>query len=183
MAKRGNRGKYDPKYHPQLIKWQTRSGLTEPEICKELNISKTTLYRWRNAHPEVEAALQHGRDFIDSLAEDALLKRVLGFKYTEQAVTKQGQVIEVTKMVIPDVGACAFWLKSRRNRQRGRDPRTTWQDVFRVENEQIPSQELPPEEMTHDELANEIRATEAALNTLERASVKAGGPGTPDTVH
>jgi transposase-like protein len=183
MAKPGNKGKFDPKYHPQLIKWQARSGLTEVEICKELKISKATLYRWRHAHPEVEEALKQSRDFIDSLVEDALLKRALGFKYKEQTVTKAGEVVEITKTVIPDVGAEAFWLKSRRGRQRGRDLRTTWQDVHRIESEQIPGQEIPPDEMTREELRSEIRSTEAALDALERGSGKTGSPGPPDTVH
>ena len=125
--------KFDPKYHPQLIKWQTRSGLTVVEVCKELKISKKTLYRWRNKYPEVEKALRESRDFTDSLVEDSLLKRALGFKYIEQSVTKAGDLVEVNKVVIPDVGAIALWLKNRRRPRKGADPRLTWQDSYRVE--------------------------------------------------
>ena len=55
MSKKGKGGrpsKYDPKYHPQLVKWMARCGKTQAEIAEELEISEPTLYAWEEISPE-----------------------------------------------------------------------------------------------------------------------------------
>jgi len=186
-----NPGKFDARYHPQMIKWATRSGLTEEEVCKELKISKSSLYRWKAKYPEVAAGMRESRDYVDSQVEDSLLKRAMGYDVEETRIlgtrTDKGVTVErfekTKRHIMPDVGAGAFWLKCRRGRIRGRDPRTTWQEVHRIEQEFVQGSELPPDELTHEELLQEIRATEAEIDALERAGGKNGSPTKPDTLH
>ena len=70
MSKKGKGGrpsKYDPKYHPQLVKWMARCGKTQAEIAEELEISEPTLYAWAKKYPEFLKSLKESGSFIDSL--------------------------------------------------------------------------------------------------------------------
>ena len=114
------RSKYDPKTTPQLVKWMARSGLTEQEIADELGINRSTLTRWKQRYPDHTEALNQSRNFVDSLVEDALLKRALGYEYeeTKMIITGEGnaqrrRVERTTKTMAPDVTAQIFWLKNR----------------------------------------------------------------------
>jgi len=54
---------------------------------------------------------------LDSRVENALLKRALGYEYTEtryEETDKGEKRVEVTKHVPPDPRAAIFWLKNRR---------------------------------------------------------------------
>ena len=98
-----------------------------------MGISSTTFYRWQQEHGEFREALKKGKAPVDTQVENALLKRALGYSYTETttdfelidtgAVDDDGKPImekkiknvrSVKKEVAPDVGAAAFWLKNRR---------------------------------------------------------------------
>jgi len=122
MAKRGPKSKYDPNIHPQLVKWMCRSGLTNEEISKEIGIAHKTLLVWAKAHEEIGKALKTSRNFVDSLVEDSLLKRALGYEYEETETTlvklpdgtaKVGRIKKIKKVLAPDTGAMCFWLKCR----------------------------------------------------------------------
>lgn len=64
------------------------------------------------------AALKKGKEVVDRQVENALLKRALGYKYTEtRTKTENGEITEtitIEKEVIPDVTAQIFWLKNRK---------------------------------------------------------------------
>lgn len=98
-----------------------------------MGISSTTFYRWQQDHGQFREALKKGKAPVDTQVENALLKRALGYSYTETttdfelidtgAVDDDGKPImekkiknirSVKKEVAPDVGAAAFWLKNRR---------------------------------------------------------------------
>ena len=122
----GRKSKYDPKLHPSLILWMARAGLIDIEISDKLKVNKDTLYRWAALHEEVAEALKESRDYVDSLVENSLLKRALGFKYTEDAVVqKSGEIVPLQKMALPDVTAIIFWLKNRRPK--------SWRDVKQID--------------------------------------------------
>lgn len=121
---------YDPRIHPQLAKWIARGGATDKEMAKEMGIAKSTLNRWKKEHPEFAEALRENKSFVDSLVEDSLLKRAVGFEYEETEITatpqgsgkdkdkqSKGRVKRVKRLVIPDVTAQIYWLN---NRQPGR---------------------------------------------------------------
>jgi transcriptional regulator with XRE-family HTH domain len=111
----------------QLQAW-ARDGLTDEQIAKNIGISRSTLAEWKNKYSDISDALKSGKEVVDIEVENALLKRALGYKYTE--VTRE-RVVEtdpetgepeeklvvtkqVTKEVAPDVTAQIFWLKNRK---------------------------------------------------------------------
>ena len=111
-----------------LLQGWARGGLTEEQIAKKCSVSPSTLSEWKNKFPEIAEALKEGKEVIDTLVENALLKRALGYEYIETThervkvgVDDDGQPIHemaltktVTKMVIPDTTAQIFWLKNRK---------------------------------------------------------------------
>lgn len=99
-----------------LIKLQgwARDGLTDEQIAKNMRINVSTLYDWKKKYSEISEALKKGKEVVDFEVENALLKKALGYKTTEQKLTKDGLVVEVEKEVPGDVTAQIFWLKNRR---------------------------------------------------------------------
>lgn len=75
-----------------LLEGRARDGLTEQEIAKSLGISRSTLYRWKEEHPELAQALRRGKEVVDYQVEGALLQTALGGNTTAQL----------------------FWLRNRR---------------------------------------------------------------------
>ncbi len=133
------RSRYDPNTTPQLVRWMARSGLTEVEIATELGINPSTLTRWKQRHPALVEALNESRNFVDSLVEDALLKRALGYEYeeTKMVATQDGKtrrVEKTKKSVVPDVTAQIFWLKNRQPER--------WRDKPQPDTDDDPLKEL-----------------------------------------
>lgn len=114
-------GKYQEWLTPEgllrLEGW-ARDGLTDEQIANNAGISPSTLYAWKDKFPELSEALKKGKDVVDRQVENALLKRALGFRYTEVRIEeseKDGQKITRTEKVIPpDTTAQIFWLKNRK---------------------------------------------------------------------
>ena len=78
------------------------------------------------SNPEISEALKKGKEVVDIQVENALLKRALGYEYTEERIEiseKDGKkVIQTVKQVIPDTTAIIFWLKNRRPGKWRSDP-------------------------------------------------------------
>lgn len=108
-----------------------RDGLTDVQIAKNMGISSKTLYRWKESYCQICQALKKGKEVVDRQVENALLKRALGYSYTETKTKKEyGEITEVTtieKEVIPDVTAQIFWLKNRKPNE--------WRDKVTVTDE------------------------------------------------
>lgn len=125
----------DIKEKLTLIEGWARDGLTDKQIAKNLGIGIRTFYEYKNTYPQFSQSLKKGKEVIDFEVENSLLKRALGYEYTE--VTKErimrkdekGQPITdihgfpcydmvvtktVKKEVVPDTTAQIFWLKNRR---------------------------------------------------------------------
>ena len=115
------------------IEGWAREGLTDVQIAAKMGIASTTFYRWQQEHGEFREALKKGKAPVDIQVENALLKRALGYSYTETTTDFElidtgmsdddgnpimekriKNVRSVKKEVAPDVGAAAFWLKNRR---------------------------------------------------------------------
>lgn len=114
-------GKYQRWLEPDgllLLEGWARDGLTDEQIAHNIGISRGTLYDWKKAYPDISNALKRGKDVVDIEVENALLKRALGYEYTEERVEisdKDGRkVIQTTKHVAADTTAQIFWLKNRR---------------------------------------------------------------------
>lgn len=114
-------GKYQRWLEPDgllLLEGWARDGLTDEQIAHNMGIATGTLYAWKKAHHEISESLKRGKDVVDIEVENALLKRALGYEYTEERVEisdKDGRkVIQTTKHVAGDTTAQIFWLKNRR---------------------------------------------------------------------
>lgn len=116
-----------------------RDGLSDEQIAKKMGIGVSTYYEWQNRFQDIAEAIKKGKAPVDIQVENALLKRALGYTYTE--VTEEysrpprpgeklppKSVKRVVKEMPPDVAALIFWLKNRRPQY--------WKDKPEVEAQQ-----------------------------------------------
>lgn len=144
------KGKYQEWLEPDgLLKLEAwaRDGLTDEQIAQNMGINTATLYRYKNDYDEICKALKRGKEVVDIEVENKLLKRALGYEYTEvtqeRVIKKDNQGTPATdlhgfpiyemvttktvkKEVLPDTTAQIFWLKNRRPDQ--------WRDKVINEN-------------------------------------------------
>lgn len=121
------KGKFSEWLTPEgllIIEGWARDGLIDEQIAKNIGISRSTLSVWKTKYPDISDALKKGKEVVDREVENALLKRALGYRYTEttkEAVkdpetgeVKMTVTKKVTKQVSPDTTAQIFWLKNRK---------------------------------------------------------------------
>lgn len=100
-----------------------RNGLTDEQIAHNIGITTTTLYDWKKKYPQFAEAVKRGKEVVDIMVENALLKSALGYSYDEVVKerifdyeTETSKVVEVkrtTKEVTPNPTSLIFWLKNR----------------------------------------------------------------------
>lgn len=100
-----------------------RNGLTDEMIAHNIGITTTTLYDWKKKYPQFAEAIKRGKEVVDIMVENALLKSAMGYKYDEVVKervfdyeTETSIVVEVkrtTKEVAPNSTSLIFWLKNR----------------------------------------------------------------------
>ena len=117
----GAKGKYQKWLEPDgllLLEGWAREGLTDEQIAKNLGIRTSTFYEWQGRFPDFVEALKKGKAPVDLEVENALLKRALGYTYTEVTTEDSDdgdhKVKRTVKQVLPDTTAQIFWLKNRR---------------------------------------------------------------------
>jgi transcriptional regulator with XRE-family HTH domain len=151
------KGKYEEWLKPEgllLIEGWARDGLTDEQIAHNIDISRSTLSEWKKNYSDISDALKRGKEVVDRMVENALLKRALGYQYDEVTYEQvsckpyedehgniREHVLEVTKKVIkevhPDTTAQIFWLKNRKPSE--------WRDkqIMEHEGQQTFSIKLP----------------------------------------
>ncbi|WP_367569054.1 helix-turn-helix domain-containing protein [Lacrimispora sp.] len=80
------KGKYEYWLTPDgllLLEAWARDGLTDEQIAHNMGISKATLYNYKRDHLDILEALKRGKEVVDILVENALLKRALGYSFNE----------------------------------------------------------------------------------------------------
>lgn len=99
----------------QLGAW-ARDGLTNEQIAANIGISRKTLQEWCVKYSDIRDTLKRNKAIIDAQVENALLKRALGYSYTEVKTVESAKgtvTTTIVKEVAPDVTAGIFWLKNR----------------------------------------------------------------------
>ena len=101
-----------------------RDGLTDEQIAHNIGIEYSTLQRWKNKYQDIQDTIKKNQAIVDIQVENALLKRALGYSYTETTnerklneATGEYEIVktkEVVKEVTPSTTAQIFWLKNRR---------------------------------------------------------------------
>lgn len=117
-----------------LLEGWARDGLTDEQIAHNIGINRTTLYAWKAKYTDFSNALKRGKEVVDRIVENALLKSAMGYKYDEvvkeriyNPETGESEMLEVkrtTKDVAPNVTALIFWLKNRQSEK--------WRDTKNV---------------------------------------------------
>lgn len=101
-----------------LIEGWARDGLTEDQIAHNMGIVRSTLSEWKLKFKDISDALKKGKEVVDREVENALLKRALGYDYTEQRIEKSDKdgtkIVQILKHVPADTTAQIFWLKNRK---------------------------------------------------------------------
>ena len=96
-------------------------GCTDRQIAAKMGISIASFYRYRLQSPELDEAIQAGKEIVDYKVESALLKAALGYKTTELKITLvfEGTNLvrkvkeRITREYPPNVLACQTWLFNR----------------------------------------------------------------------
>lgn len=138
--------KYESNVEPKLflIECWARDGLSDKQISLNLGIAYSTFRDYRAKYPALSAALKKGKEIIDYEVENALLKRALGYDYTEEKIevetNNRGKVIgkkvvQVIKHVPADTTALAIWLNNRRSDRWRRNAGKEMLDRERFEEE------------------------------------------------
>lgn len=112
-----------------LLKSYARDGYSYQDIADKFAISLMTLNNWRSKYPQIQEAIDEGRELTDYKVENALLKSALGYKTKEVKTTtimRFGKVVETQKEVLekeqpPNVQAITLWLTNR-NRDKWKTP-------------------------------------------------------------
>lgn len=148
------KGKYEYWLSPEgLLKLESwaRDGLIDEQIAENIGINPATLYDWKKKYPEISEALKRGKEVVDIEVENALLKRALGYEYTETKTEEyivEGvpvkRVTKTVKEVVPDTTAQIFWLKNRRPEQ--------WRDKQDIEHSGAVNVRKVYDEMSEEEL-------------------------------
>lgn len=123
----GRPSKYFTNVEPKLllIEAWARDGLTIEDIAANLEVSAASMYEYQKQYPELLEALKNGREVIDTMVENALLKAALGYTYEETKESDEG-FERTTKVAHPNTTALIFWLKNRKPSQ--------WRDKQELEH-------------------------------------------------
>lgn len=149
----------------QIEAW-ARNGLTDEQIAKNMEIGYSTLQTWKGKYQDIQDTLKKNKAIVDVEVENALLKRALGYSYTETTSerrlnedTGEYEMVatkEVTKQITPDTKAQIFWLKNRKP--------DTWRDKKDVDVGGSVHSVISS--MTDDELTERIASLKGKLGVV-----------------
>ena len=98
-------------------------GLTDVELARAFGVVESTIYCWKQQHPQFSEALQASKDIADGAVAAKLFHRATGYSHPEVDVrVVNGQIVQtpLVKHYPPDTVAAIFWLKNRQ--------RALWRD-------------------------------------------------------
>jgi len=114
--------KYDKEVKPHLneIKQAVEAGATISEIADAFGISESSIYKYKNQYKEFNEIFTRARERIVFKIKAALLKKALGYEYTEERKIgkkdKEGETIvnieQIKKHMPPSETAAAMLLRN-----------------------------------------------------------------------
>ena len=122
MGKRGRKSAFETSIKPRfsdILEW-LQNGATERQIAENLGVSMSTWCKYKAENTEFAEFIKNGRKSLVIKLRVTLVKKALGFKYTEtKRYTKQdldGNVFryieETEKYAQPDTAALNLCLKN-----------------------------------------------------------------------
>lgn len=88
-------------------------GLTDVQIGNVFGVTKQTIINWKEEHPTFFYSLTQGKEEADGKVARAMYNRALGVTITEEALTKDGEVVKLKKQLPSDTAAAKHWLANR----------------------------------------------------------------------
>lgn len=118
----------------QKLKSWKGQGLSNAEVADYIGIRRQTLYSWMNKYPQIKQAIQEGQQRTVEYIENALMKKISGYKLQEtkryKTTDKDGNEVTrvevIEKEVGPDTTAIIYALKVK-------DPER-WNEKIRMEH-------------------------------------------------
>lgn len=107
---------YQPDFVEQANKL-CKLGATDHELADFFAVDTSTIYRWKNSHPEFCEAVIVGKGAADERVARSLYNRAVGYTFESEKVFQfQGEVIRapILEHVPPDPSAAFNWLKNRK---------------------------------------------------------------------
>lgn len=121
MAKTGRKSVYESKIKPrfaEIEKW-IKNGATERQVAHNIGVAYSTFNKYKVDKKEFSELLKNSKQSLVIELRGALVKKALGFKYTEikkYIKHEDGKPItyieETTKTALPDVAALNLCLKN-----------------------------------------------------------------------
>ena len=131
MAKTGRKNVYDSNIKPrfdEITEW-LRNGATDKQIYENLGITKETFYKYMRLKTDFSDLIKNGRSSLIIQLRGALVKKALGYTYTEikqYNKIEDGKPVqyveETTKTAHPDVAALNLCLKNYDSEDWANDP-------------------------------------------------------------
>ena len=132
MAKRGRKSAYETRIKPrfaEISEWLA-NGATEKQIAHNLGVGGSTFEKYKATNAEFAEFLKNGRRNLVLQLRGALVKKALGFDYTETKTVKKteadGSISETietaNKRALPDVAALNLCLKNYDSEDWANDP-------------------------------------------------------------
>jgi hypothetical protein len=113
--KGGRPTKYKEAFNDQVFE-MALLGLSDTQMANILGITEQTLNNWKTEHPMFFESLTQGKENADGKVAKAMYKRALGLTIIEEALTKDGQIVQLRKELPPDTPAAKHWLANRQRK-------------------------------------------------------------------
>ena len=115
VNKLGRPTKYKEAFNDQVFE-MALLGLTDTQMATIIGINQDTFNEWKKTYPIFSESLTQGKENADGKVAKAMYKRALGLTIVEEALTKDGQIVQLRKELPPDTPAAKHWLANRQRK-------------------------------------------------------------------
>jgi hypothetical protein len=111
----GRPTKYKEAFNDQVFE-MALLGLTDTQMATIIGVNQDTFNEWKKVYPSFSESLTQGKEDADGKVAKAMYKRALGLTIIEEALTKDGQIVQLRKELPPDTPAAKHWLANRQRK-------------------------------------------------------------------